>query len=150
MRATGVQHGQADEEIWYAANATPVTKFTADVSVSASLAMTVVDIAGASATNPLDRTMFNTGTSTAASTGSTSATSQPNEIVIADIGWNSTVTLSGATAGYADAIRQQSTVSGNQTGEQAAWLIVSATGPQSFAATLSSSVAWLGAVATFK
>ena len=126
-----------------------MTSVTVTVSGTASLAMTVIDIAGATAT-PLDKTMTATGASTTASTGTTLTTSQASEIVIADIGWNSAVSVSKQTVGYTPLPFQQATVSGNQTGEQAAWLVVSATGAQSFAATLSSSVAWIGAIATFK
>jgi hypothetical protein len=148
-KAVTTQFGQGDEEIWYVAGAASATSVIVTVSGTASLAMTVVDIAGATAT-PLDKTMTATGASTTASTGTTLTTSQASEIVIADIGWNSAVSPSQQTIGYTPLLVQQSTVSGNQTGEQAAWLVVNATGAQSFAATLSSSVAWIGAIATFK
>jgi protocatechuate 3,4-dioxygenase beta subunit len=149
-KATSIQSGgQADEEIWYVANAKSVTSVTVTVSGSASLAMTVVDISGAT-TTPFDKTMTATGTGTAASTGTTTTTAQASEIVIANIGWNSTVTTSGQTAGYTVLPLQQATVPSNASGEQAAWRILTTTGPQTYAATLSASVAWAGAIATFK
>jgi Carboxypeptidase regulatory-like domain/Phosphoesterase family len=149
-KATSIQSsGQADEEIWYAANAKSVTSVTVTISGSASLAMTVVEISGAT-TAPLDKTMTATGTGTATSTGTTPTTAQASEIVIANIGWNSTVTLSGQTAGYTVLPLQQATVPSNASGEQAAWRILTTTGAQSYAATLSGSVAWAGAIATFK
>lgn len=149
-KATSIQGGsQADEEIWYVANAKSVTSVTITVSGSASLAMTVVEISGATAT-PLDKTMTATGTGTAASTGTTATTAQASEIVIAGIGWNSTVTPSGQTAGYTVLPLQQATVPSNASGEQAAWRILTVTGAQGYAATLSASVAWAGAIATFK
>jgi hypothetical protein len=149
-KATGVQSGgQADEEIWYVANAKSVTSVTLTVSGSASLAMTVVEISGAT-TTPLDKTMTASGTGTAASTGTTTTTAQASEIVIANIGWNSTVTPSGQTAGYTVLPLQQATVSSNATGEQAAWRILTTIGTQTYAATLSASVSWAGAIATFK
>jgi len=148
-KAASTQNGQADDEIWYVANSASITSVTVTVSGSASVAMTVVDVSGATAT-PLDRTMTASGSSTAPSTGTTATTAQASEIVVADIGWNSTVTPSGLTAGYTAAPLQQSTVSSNQTGEETAWLVVTTTGVQSLAATLSGSVAWVGAIATFK
>jgi len=149
-KATSIQSGgQADEEIWYAANAKSVTSVTVTVSGSASLAMTVVEISGAT-TAPLDKTMTATGTGTATSTGTTPTTAQASEIVIANIGWNSTVTPSGQTAGYTVLPLQQATVPSNASGEQAAWRILTTTGAQSYAAALSVSVAWAGAIATFK
>ena len=119
------------------------------MSGSASLAMTVIEISGAP-TSPLDKTMTASGTGTAASTGTTATTSQASEIVIANIGWNSTVTPSGQTAGYTVLPLQQATVPSNATGEQAAWRILTTTGAQTYTATLSASVAWAGAIATFK
>ncbi|MGA7988534.1 MAG: carboxypeptidase regulatory-like domain-containing protein [Candidatus Dormiibacterota bacterium] len=149
-KATSIQSGgQADEEIWYVANAKSVTSVTVTVSGSAALAMTVIEISGAPAA-PLDRTMTASGTGTAVSTGTTTTTAQASEIVIANIGWNSTVTPSGQTAGYTVLPLQQATVPSNATGEQGAWRIVTTTGAQSYAATLSASVAWAGAIATFK
>jgi hypothetical protein len=149
-KATSIQSGgQADEEIWYVANAKSVTSVTVTVSGSASLAMTVIEISGAPG-SPLDKTITASGTGTAASTGTTATTSQASEIVIANIGWNSTVTPSGQTAGYTVLPLQQATVPSNASGEQAAWRILTVTGAQSYTATLSASVAWAGAIATFK
>ena len=149
QKATGIENSQGDEEIWYVANAAGVTSITVTVTGTASLAMTAVDISGA-ATNPLDRTMTKRGSGGAASTGTTATTSQADEIVVGDIGWNGAVTPSKQTAGFTLVASQQSKVSSIQTGEQAAWRLLSATGAETFAATMSSSVPWLGAIATFK
>jgi hypothetical protein len=148
-RATGIQNGSGDEEIWYVAGAGSVTSVTVNVTGTASLAMTVLDISGAAAT-PLDRTATGRGSSTTASTGTTGTTSQASEIVVGDIGWNAAVTPSKQSAGYTLVASEESKVSSVQTGEQAAWRVLSATGAESFAATLGSSVSWLGAIATFK
>ena len=153
-RATGVAgKSGADAEIWYTTDAASVTSVTATVSGTAALAMTVLDISGASST-PLDQVMTDTGTGTTATTQSTPATTQANEIAVADIGWNgatNTYPLGGATAGYASASTAfwQSTVTSEQTGEEAAWEVLNATGAQSFAATLKASAAWTGVIATF-
>jgi hypothetical protein len=40
-------------------------------------------------------------------------------------------------------------VTGSLSGEQTAYLVLSATGAQSYAGTLSASVVWTGAVVTF-
>ena len=141
--------GQGDDEIWYVANAASATSVTVTVSGSASLAMTVVDISGATST-PIDKTMTAFSNSASASTGTTSTTSQASEIVIADVGWGGSVTPSGQTAGFTEAPAQQSSVSSNKTGEQTAWLLLTTTGAQSFAATLSAAAAWIGVIATFK
>src|SRR4029077_12598275 len=108
------QKVQADEEIWYLPNAASVTSVTVTMSGTTSVAMTVLDVTGASA-NPLDQKATNVyvGTgSTTPSTGITPTTSQGKEIVVAAMGWNglnpsggvtgaATVPLSSTTAGYA-------------------------------------------------
>ncbi|MHB8490554.1 MAG: alkaline phosphatase family protein [Candidatus Dormibacteria bacterium] len=146
------QGGQAEGEVWYSANAagiTPPGQVTVTVSTASSLAFTVVDVTGAPAA-PLDVTATGAGSSTAASTGTTATTAQASEITIADIGWNAKVTPSAQSAGYTLTAIEQSNVSGDATGEQAAWRVLTATGTQSYAAKLSSSVAWTGVIATFR
>ena len=155
--AASVTGRQADGEIWYVASAASlstsqaVTVTLGGTSASTSaIAFTVLDVTGASA-SPLDVTAINIGNTEPASTGATAMTAQASEIAIGDIGWNSSVTPSGQTAGYTTTAVQQSTVSGSAAGEQAAWRLLTATGAQSYSATLNSSaVAWTGAIATFK
>lgn len=152
-RVAGVTSGsQADGEIWYFPNAGSIpTSGTVTVTVTAAsaIAFTVLDLSDAS-TAPLDVFATSAGSGTAASTGTTPPTSQTSEIAVADIGWNGTATPSGQTSGYTTTSIEQATVSGTAAGEQAAWRLLSAAGPQSYGATLSASVAWTGAVATFE
>ena len=150
VRAAGVGKGQVDGEIWYAAAATSVTSVTVTVTSASAIAFTVLDVGGASS-SPLDRTAAAAGSGITASTGTTAMTSVADEIVVADIGWNAKVTPSAQTAGYTvEPGIEQSTASGEAAGEQAAWQVLSSTGTQSFGATLSSSVAWTGVIATFE
>src|SRR4029077_21208998 len=115
------------------------------------LSMTVLEVASAALTSPLDKTALASGTGTAASVGPTATLSQASEIVIGDIGFNGAVALSGQTSGYATTPLEQSTASGNNSGEQAAYKILTTLGaPPSYGATLNSSKAWTGAIATFK
>ena len=157
--ASKVQGSQADGEIWYVANAASLsTSQSVTVTVggtkasTTAIAFTVLDVSGAATTTPLDATATNGGSTQPASTGTTAATAQASEIAIADVGWNSgSVTVSGQTAGYSVLPTQQSTVSGTGTGEQGAFRLLSATGTQTYQATISASTAaWTGAIATFK
>ena len=158
-RATSKSQGSGDEEIWYAASANSLsTAQSVTVTVggsaaaSTAIAFTVLDVTGAAATSPLDVAATNAASSgTAASTGTTATTTQATEIAIADIAWNTSgVTLSSQTTGYAQLPTQTSKVTSSATGEQGAWHLLSAAGAQSYSATLSASVAWAGAIATFK
>ena len=152
-RATGAGgKSDADAEIWYTTDAASVTSIAAAVSGTASLAMTVLDISGASST-PLDQVMGDTGSGTTATTLSTATTTQASEIAVADIGWNgatNTYPLSGATSGYVSAPTAfwQSTVTGVQAGSRRlGW-----SSPHRCAElyrTLKASVAWTGVIATF-
>ncbi|HVB27013.1 MAG TPA: IPT/TIG domain-containing protein, partial [Mycobacteriales bacterium] len=156
--ATSKTQGTAgDEEIWYAAGAASLsTSQNVTVTVggtaaaSSAIAVTVLDVTGAGPA-PLDRVASNRGSTQPASTGITLPTTQANEIAIGDLGWNSsTVSVSGQTAGYSVLPIQTSTARRNATAEQGAWQLLTATGAQSYAATLSSStVPWTGAIATF-
>jgi hypothetical protein len=150
VRAAAVTQGtQADGEIWYVTGAASVSNVTVTVTGASALALTVLDVAGASPT-PLDKTAVLSGSSATPSTGTTTATAQPNEIAVGGIGWSGTATPSGQTAGYTPTAVRQSTASGAATGEQAAWKILTAAGTQTYGAALSSSMAWTGAIATFK
>jgi Phosphoesterase family/Carboxypeptidase regulatory-like domain len=149
--------GHADGEIWYASNsATLSTSQAITVTVggtsasTTAITVTVLEIAGASA-SPLDVTAAASGTSQPASTGTTAPSSQPAELAVGDIGWNGKVTPSAQTAGYTAAAVQQSTINNSAVGEQAAWDLLSTSGPQSYSARLSSSsTGWTGAIATFE
>ena len=150
LKAAGVTSGaQADMEVWYAGSAASVTSVTVTVSGASALAFTVLDVTGA-LTVPLDQTAALAGTSTTPSTGSTGTTAQASEIAVGSVGWNGTPTPSGQTTGYTTTAIQKSTATGLATGEQASWQVLSATGTQTYGATLSASVAWTGAIATFK
>ena len=155
VMATSVTQGsQADGEIWYAANAAALTtaqSITVTLAASSAIAFTVLDITGAT-TSPLDQIAHSGGATQPSSTGTTVTTTQASEIAVGDIGWNSsTVTVSGQTSGYTVLPTQNASVSGDGAGEQGAWQLLSATGAQNYSATLSSgTVAWTGAIATFK
>jgi hypothetical protein len=156
VRAASAVQGQADGEIWYVANAASLSSAQAvtvtvggSAASTSAIALTVLEVSG-DASTALDVTASAGGSGTAASTGTTAATAQPSEIAIAVAGWNGAATPSGQTVGYSTTTIEQAKVSGAQAGEQAAWRQLSATGQQSYAATLSSAVAWTGAIATFR
>ena len=114
-----------DGGIWYAANAKSDSSVTVTLSTGAVAAFTVIEVTGAASTTPiLDQTSLDSGSSAAPSFGITSPTSQANEIVIADIGWNgkgATNYPAATTVGYTTTAIEQSPVTSGATGEQAAW-----------------------------
>jgi hypothetical protein len=152
-KATGLGSGQADEEVWYVPGARSITSVTVTVSGAASMAMTVADISGASATSPLDQFATSSGNSTTPSTGTTPATTQTTEIVIGDIGWNNSATLGAVAFTPQTTITllpsQSSSVTSLKTSEEMAWQVVTTVHTQSLSGTLSGAFAWAGAIATF-
>ena len=147
QRALSVKSGaQAEEEIWYASNAQSVSSVSVTATANSAIAFTVLDVSGVASP---DATATGFGSGTAASTGTAPATAAP-EVAVAAIGWNASVTPSGQSPAYTLTGPEQSTASGSATGEQAAYEVLTATGPQSYAATLSGSVVWTGGLVTFK
>jgi hypothetical protein len=139
---------QTDEEVWEAPNSRGGTTIvTVNLPTASSVSMTVLDITGANA-SPVDVTATSSGTSKTPATGTASNTHSA-EIAVACLGWNSNPKLTATTAGYTALPVEQSAVSGSLSGEQTAYLILNATGAQSYAGTLSASVVWTGALATF-
>jgi hypothetical protein len=154
-----VQGTNADGEIWYVANAASlgtgqsITVTVGGTSASTSaIAFTVLDVTGMATSSPLDATATKSGNTQPASVGPTATTLQGSEVAISNLGWNGNgITSSLPSAGYTVDAIHQSTVSSTAAAEQAAFQILSATGAQTYQATLSStSAAWTGVIATFK
>jgi phospholipase C len=153
VKAGSAQRHEADEELWYAVSSTSISSLgfvTVTTSAPSAIAMTVIDVSGIAASAPLDVVSTNTGASTTPSSGTTAATINASEIAVAGIGWIKPSSPSGQSAGYRPLATTESTVSGLVTGEQAATKVLSATGTQSYAATLSTDVPWTAIIATFQ
>ena len=142
---------QTSGEIWYSFNATGgVTSVTATVGASSGIIIRFYEVSGALTTDPLDKTVTATNSSTAVNSGATGTTSQANEIAIASVGFAlNTVTISGLSAGYTT----NPTIVNNTTSpdnEQNGYQVASAPRTFFFAGTLSASAAWVASIATFR
>ncbi|HVC42967.1 MAG TPA: alkaline phosphatase family protein [Candidatus Saccharimonadales bacterium] len=143
------QGRQADEEIWYAADAGSIGAdgwVTVTVAGAAAIAVTVLEVAGA-AQQPLDNVASAGDSSSNASSGAVTTAAQ--DIVVGVVGWNANVTPADQTSGFTTTPVEQSTVSNGMTGEQAAWQVAGGDGTQSYGATLSDSVVWTATIAVF-
>ena len=122
---------------------------TVTLSSGATIAFTVLDITGTTAT-PLDKTATAGGSGTAATTGTTATTAQSSEVAVAAIGWNSKLTATPSTgdAGYSTPTIEQST-GANVAGQMTASTVLTTAGAESYAATFSQSTSFTGAIATF-
>ena len=115
-----------------------------------SIAMTVMELGGVATSGPLDTIASRSGGTQTPSIGPTAVTQQPNEIALAAIGWDTPVTPTHQMAGYNVLAAQQSAVSGEAVGEQAAFRVLTTSGAQQYGATLPSRLPWTGIIATFK
>ena len=152
IRASAIQSGKTDEEVWYAMNTTAISPSgSVDVTTTApsAIAMTVMELTGMATASALDVTASTSGSGTVASTGMTPTTKYPVEVAVADIGWSTLGSPHGQTTGYTPLAAALSTVSGEPIGEQAATIVLGTVGAQSYSGTLYKSAFWSGIIATF-
>ncbi|MCX6876279.1 MAG: YDG domain-containing protein [Verrucomicrobia bacterium] len=141
-------------EIWYAPN---VQGAAAGVTINLAAsnfaaAAVVAEYSGVLASNPLDTTASNNGTTSPASTGTTTTTAQANELWFGGIGFRGggsyTYTVnSGSLASFANA---QSGTTSSSDKVYALDYVATATGAAGSAGTLGSATTWSGAIATFR
>jgi len=118
--------------------------------------LVLVEWSGLATTSPLDRTANTNGTSVALAvlSGTTSATTEADELVIAAIANRNVSTQGSPSNGFAQVEQAQSTngTTSNRVNFAVYSKVVSATGAQSMQATLSGSTQrpYAGVVATFK
>jgi endoglucanase len=148
--ATRINQGvQADAETWYTADAASIGaggRVIVTMSGTAAIAVTVLEVAGTSPAPP-DNAASVADTGTHAAIGV--AVASPDDIVIADVGWNANVSPGTHTQAFTTTPIEQSTVHSSMTGEQAAWAVVSTSGTQSYGTLLSAPVVWTASIITF-
>src|SRR5262249_45880933 len=115
------------------------------------VAVSVSEFRGIAATNP-DRTASNSGTSSAPASGSTSATTRANELVIGAIGAaTASATLASFTVGAGfTALPSATTISNaNSASINPEYQIVTTSGTYAANGTLSSTQDWAADIATY-
>ncbi|MEO7098770.1 MAG: MBG domain-containing protein [Luteolibacter sp.] len=140
-------------EIWYAPGVSAASSTITINQASVRSAAVVMEYSGILTSGTLDRTGSSTGNSTSPVTGTTSITSQPNEVWIGGIGFNSsTPTLGSFQNSFTSVTSSQSTrgqSSSNAKVYALEQLVNSATATSS-GGTLSTTAQWSGAIATFR
>jgi len=153
VKAASVHNRNIDEELWYATGAAGIAVtggVTVRTALPAAIAVTVVEMSGLASPAPLDLVATGIGSSAHPTIGPTAGTADAQEIAIAGVGWGGSVTASGPSTGYTLLPAKQSTVTNEHAGEATATRLLSATGTQTYAATVSASVPWTGIIATFE
>lgn len=135
-------------EIWYAKNAGAVTSITITPSASVAMSVNVAEFSGVDLAAPLDKnaTADNNAVTTFDS-GTTAATAQASEVVIAAGAHTSANTETLDTAGFTPLTRAGAAANCVVIG---AYRIVSATGAQRVTWTMNAATTGGGAIATFK
>ena len=154
-RVTQANMSTGTTEIWIASNVSgAATQVAINLASSHRAAVVVAEYSGILTVGPVDMLAYSTGTSTSPATGTTGITAQPNELWLGAIGiadgrntrvmnapYGNTFTLIAST---------QSSTTSSDTRIYALEKLVSATGTANTSGTDANSVAWSGAIATFK
>jgi hypothetical protein len=140
-------------EIWVAPNVAAAAAAVTINQASLLSAAVVLEYSGVLAVSPLDKTASITGSSTAAATGTTVATTQAIELWIGGSGLvSSSYTLGNPNNSFTAVASAQSahTTAASNAKVYALERIVGGTGTASSGGTVSTSSQWSGAIATFK
>ncbi len=139
----------SDGEMWYSANAKPVTTVTIHNASAVSASFEAQEFSGVATTNPLDVSAGTSNTGTAANSGSITTTAA-NELVVGFVaGHNNAQAIAVTSPGYA--IQPQQTTTGTNIATVVTGVRVLATpGAQSFAGSFGSAMYWASDIATFK
>jgi hypothetical protein len=141
----------SDGEMWYAANAAPVTSVTVSVASSTVLALLVEEFSGVATSNPLDVFAGTANTGTSASSGPV-IPSAPGELAVGFVsGHGSSQAINVSAAGYS-LLPQQNSTNGTATPVSliGGYQVLGSTTAQSFTAGFSSSMYWADGIAVFK
>jgi hypothetical protein len=138
----------ADGELWYAANAMPVTSVTVTEGAT-TVALSLQEFRGVVATNPLDAAIGAADTGTAATSGSATPTA-PGDLAVGFVaGHSSTQAISISSPGYILQDLQTST-SPSKAEIQTGYQLLASSGAQSLAATFPAAMYWSDGLALFK
>ena len=139
----------SDGEMWYSANAKPVTTVTVHNASAASVAFEVQEFSGVATTNPLDVSTGTANTGTAANSGSVNST-VANELVVGFVaGHNSAQAISVTSSGYATQPQQVSTATNIATVITGV-RVMATPGPLNFSGSFGTAMYWASGIATFK
>jgi hypothetical protein len=141
-------------EIWSAPVGSGAGVVVTIATTTGRCAGVVIEYSGLMTTaSPVDQWAVSNNIGTAAVTGTTTATTQANEVWIGGIGYRSSTPALGSILNSFTSVgsaKTTSTTPGNNVMVYALEAIVSATGTAGSGGTLTASATWSGAIATFK
>ncbi len=136
-------------ELWYTADASPVTTVTVHNASTLSESFEVDDFTGVATSGPLDVSTGTSNTSTAANSGSVTST-VAGELAVGFIaGHGSSQAITITSTGFT-AQAQQNTITSNITTVVTGYQVLGAPGAQSIAGTFGTAMYWAAGIAVFK
>jgi phosphatidylinositol-3-phosphatase len=142
----------SDGEMWYSANAKPVTAVTVQTTKPTMVSVEVQEFSGVSTTSPLDVSAGNANIGTTPTSGAVTPALVGDLVVGFVAGHGSTQAMSVSAPGYSSQSQQTSapatglSVASVVTGYQ----VLTSTSASTFTASFSSSMYWAAAIACFK
>jgi hypothetical protein len=136
-------------ELWYTADAGPVTTVTVHNASTLSESFEVQDFSGVSTSGPLDVSTGTSNTSTAANSGSVTSTVAGELAVGFVAGHGSSQAIAVTSTGFT-AQAQQNTITSNITTVVTGYQVLGAPEAQSFAGTFGTAMYWAAGIAVFK
>ena len=137
----------SDGEMWFAANAKPVTSVTVHTASAATVSFAVQEYSGIRTTSPLGSSAGASNTSIMANSGSTASTA-PNSLVVGFVaGHGNSQVITGSSPGFT--MLPQRTSTGTAASVVAGYAVAAAPGPQSITASFGTAMYWAAGVAVF-
>jgi len=138
----------SEGELWFCANARPVTSVTVRSGSALMQATSVLEFSGVATSSPMDRAVGAAGTSTAANSGS--ITPATGELLVGfAAGHGSTQAMTLTTAGFT-ALPQRTSAAGTPVSVRAGYRVGAGATPVATTATFGNSMYWAAGIAAFR
>jgi hypothetical protein len=146
--AYDVSGHNSDGEMWYSADAAPVTAVTVRTASAASLALYAQEFSGVSTNSPLDVSTGSSNTGTVAGSGTTTSTVADELAVGFVAGHGSSEPITVTAPGYTS--QPQQVTSGSIATVVTGYQVLAGPGAQTFSGSFTTGMYWAAGIAVFK
>ena len=148
--AFAVSGHYSDGEMWYSANAAPVTTVTVHTASAAVISLELEEFSGIATTNALDVSAGTSNSSTSPNSGTATPTGTGDLVVGFIAGHNNGQSISVTSPGYTAQTQQTSSSGSSIASVITGYQILTSANPQSFTGNFSSSMYWAAGIVCFK
>jgi hypothetical protein len=139
----------SDGEVWFAANAKPVTTISTHTASAAVVALTVMDFSGVATSSPLDVVTGTSNTSTSPSSGPVT-TGAPGELVVGFVAGHASAQAMTITTPGVTALGQRRSAAATTASVVGGYLVSAAAAQVSITGTFAAAVYWAAGIAAFR